>query len=294
MTRPEMPRRIAAPDFCAAPLPERTPILDPILSAKSLALLYGPRGLGKTFLALGIAWAAASGGSFLGWRAHRPHRVVYVDGEMAAVDMQQRLRLFGPPPDTLDFMLADLHSGALPDLARPEGQYSLMEAWGHPELVVLDNLSSLAGFRSGDPEGWSGLQRFLILQRRFGRAMLLVHHANKKGLQRGSNRREDVLDLVMALRRPDDYAARDGARFEIHFDKARGLFGPAVAPIEARLDASSGAARWRFGPARGDTVGRAARLLTDGTSVARMAEQLGVSRAEGYRLRDRAKEKGLL
>jgi putative DNA primase/helicase len=219
--------------------------------------------------------------------------VLYVDGEMAAVDMKRRLALFGPAPPTLDFMLADLHPGALPDLARFDGQYSLMEAWGRPELVVLDNLSSLAGFQ-GDPDGWSSLQRFLILQRRLGRAMLLVHHANKKGLQRGTNRREDVLDLVMAMRRPDDYAARDGARFEIHFDKARGLFGPAVDPIEARMATDAGAARWSFGPASKRSVDRAAALLADGTSVGRMARQLGISRSEGYRLRDRAREKGLL
>ena len=299
MVKADMPRRIAAPDLAAAPLPERASILDPILSAKSLALVYGPRGLGKTFLALGIAWAAASGGSFLGWRAGRPHRVVYVDGEMAAVDMKRRLALFGEPPPSLDFMLADLHPGALPDLARFDGQHSLMEAWGRPDLVVLDNLSSLAGFQGGDPDSWNSLQRFLILQRRFGRAMLLVHHANKKGFQRGTNRREDVLDLVMAMRRPDDYAARDGARFEIHFDKARGLFGPAVDPFEARMEADpTGAARWSFGPTRQsvreNAVDRAAELLAEGTSIARMAERLGVSRAGGYRLRDRAREKGLL
>jgi RecA-family ATPase len=290
-----MPRRIAAPDLCAAALPERATILDPILSAKSLALLYGPRGMGKTFLALGIAWAAASGGSFLGWRASRRHRVVYVDGEMAAVDMKRRLQLFGPPPPTLDLMLADLHPGALPDLARPDGQYSLMEAWGLPDLVVLDNLSSLAAFQ-GDPDSWSSLQRFLILQRRLGRAMLLVHHANKKGFQRGTGRREDVLDLVMAMRRPDDYAAPDGARFEIHFEKARGLYGTAVEPIEARIEANAAgaAARWSFGPARKRAIDRAVALLAAGTSIACMAEQLGVSRAEGYRLRDRAREKGLI
>ena len=256
MPYPEMPRRVAATDLYAADLPERASILDPILSAKSLALLYGPRGLGKTFVALGIAWAAASGASFLGWRAARPHRVVYVDGEMAAVDMKRRLRLFGPAPPTLDFMLADLHPGALPDLALSDGQQRLMEAWGHPELVVLDNLSSLAGFHGADPDAWSSLQRFLILQRRLGRAMLLVHHTNKKGFQRGTNRREDVLDLVMAMRRPDDYAARDGARFEIHFDKARGLHGHAVDPIEGAWgmedgrDGRRGIARWSWKPAR--------------------------------------------
>ena len=295
MTRPEMPRRVAATELFAADLPERATILDPILSAKSLALLYGPRGLGKTFVALGIAWATASGGSFLGWHARRPHRVVYVDGEMAAVDMKRRLRLFGPAPPTLDFMLADMHPGALPDLGHLEGQRRLMEAWGHPDLVVLDNLSSLAGFESGNPDCWNDLQRFLILQRRLGRAMLLVHHANKRGLQRGTNRREDVLDLVMALRRPADWQPSDGARFEIHFDKARGLFGPAVEPIEARLATDAqGLARWSCAPALENAVDRAAALINDGMSPPRMARHLGVSRTEGYRLRDRARQKGLL
>jgi AAA domain len=72
-----------ATELMVADLPERQLLLDPILTSNTLALLYGPRGLGKTFVALGIAWAAASGASFLGWQAKRPHRVLYIDGEMA-------------------------------------------------------------------------------------------------------------------------------------------------------------------------------------------------------------------
>src|SRR4051812_33209892 len=134
---------VPATELTAADLPERETILDPILSAKSLALLYGPRGLGKTFMALGIAWAAAAGGSFLGWQARRPHRVLYIDGEMAAADMKQRLRLLGPAPPTLQFLMADTQGTALPDFGYLEGQIQLMKVWGMPELVVLDNLSSL-------------------------------------------------------------------------------------------------------------------------------------------------------
>jgi KaiC/GvpD/RAD55 family RecA-like ATPase len=295
MTRDAFPPRIPATELMVADLPERKAILDPILATKSLALLYGPRGLGKTFVAMGIAWAAASGTTFLDWRAHRPHRVVYVDGEMAAVDMKARLRLFGAVPSTLDFILADMHAASPPDIGRLEGQRRLMEAWGQPDLVVLDNLSSLAGFEAGDPDRWSELQRFLMLQRRFGRAMLLVHHANKKGLQRGTNRREDVLDVVMAMRRPADYAPRQGARFEIHFDKARGLHGNAVDPIEARLETdASGVAHWSWHPAQEALLQRAAALLNDGLNASRMAVQLGISRGHGYRLRDRALERGLL
>ena len=294
MTDATFPPRLPAADLMVANLPEREPILDPILAAKSLVLLYGPRGLGKTFVALGIAWAAASGGSFLNWRAHRPHRVVYVDGEMAAVDMKKRLALFGSAPATLDFMLSDMQTAGPPDIGTRQGQLRLMEAWGHPELVVLDNLSSLAGF-TGDPDRWQELQYFLTLQRRVGRAVLMVHHANKKGLQRGTNRREDVLDIVMSLRRPLDYAPREGARFEIHFDKARGLHGDAVEPTEAQLETDMlGVARWQCRPVQERLVSRVAALLNEGLSTPKMAERLGIARSYAYRLRDRAREKGLL
>ena len=131
-----------------AALPERQPLLAPILASNSLALLYGPRGLGKTFVALGIAWAAAAGGSFLGWQASRPHKVLYIDGEMAAVDIRDRLRLLGSAPPTLDFLIADLGNQSLPDLGYYEGQGRLQRPWGNPDLVVLDNLSNSASPKS--------------------------------------------------------------------------------------------------------------------------------------------------
>jgi KaiC/GvpD/RAD55 family RecA-like ATPase len=286
----EMSRRLSAAELMATDLPSRETILDPILAAKSLVLLYGPRGLGKTFIALGIAWAAASGGTFLNWRAPRPRRVLYVDGEMAAVDMKERLQLFGPPPPTLDFMLADMSTGPSPDLATVEGQVRLMESWGHPDLVVLDNLSSLAGFKTNDPDRWNDLQRFLMLQRRFGRAMLLIHHANKKGLQRGTNRREDVLDVVMSLRRPADYEPHQGARLEIHFEKARGLHGGAVVPIEARLEPAG----WTWRKCETSDLDRTVSLLDDGLLPPAVARRLGFSVAKAYRLRDLARQRGLL
>ena len=292
----ELQRPMPATELMVADLPERQPILDPILSTKSLALLYGPRGLGKTFVALGIGWAAASGGSFLGWRAPRPHRVLYIDGEMAAVDMKARLRLLGSAPPTLDFVLADLNPNGLPDLGRWDGQRVLWEHWGAaPELLVLDNLASLVGFRRNDPDCWSEVQRWLMALRRLGVAVLVVHHANKKGFQRGTNRREDVLDRVMALRRPADHEPRDGARLEIHFDKARGLHGEAVDPIDARLVTDSlGVARWEWRPAYAADIDRAAALLRIGLNPNQIAKELGISKTKSYRLRQRVVERGLV
>jgi putative DNA primase/helicase len=287
--------RLNAPALLAAELPERVAILKPILATKSLALLYGPRGLGKTFVALGIACAAAAGESFLGWKSPRPHRVLYLDGEMAAADIRARLAAFGPPPPTLDFMLADLNPGPLLDLADPRSQSRLVETWGDPELVVLDNLASLAGLTTGDPDRWSELQRFLIELRRLGVAVLMVHHANKKGLQRGSSRREDMLDMVMAMRRPENWQPGDGTRFEIHFEKTRSLHGAAIQPIEARLEERAGRFHWQWAMAEDDPrLPRLVALRERGSSVTRIGEQLGLSRSRTYALLDRARRLGRL
>lgn len=283
---------LSAAELMDTPLPPRVDVLSPLLARNTGALVYGPGGVGKSFFALGIAWAAATGGSFLGWQAPRPHRVLYVDGEMGAADMRERLALFGPPPATLDVFLPDLGKGPLLDLTRPESQLRMVEGWGRPELVVLDSLSSLAGLRSGDAERWDGLQRFLLRQRKYGRAMLLVHHANKHGRQRGSTRREDALDLVIALRRPRDWRPADGARFEIHFEKARRLKGDAAEPVLAQLGTEHGKACWRWSSGAG-RLDRAVALLKQGATVKAVGAALGVSLATAYRLRDAARQRGL-
>ena len=76
---------ISAATLMERDLPQTGEILGSVLASDSSALVYGPAGVGKSFFALGLAWAAASGGSFLGWRAPKPHRVHFVDGELGAV-----------------------------------------------------------------------------------------------------------------------------------------------------------------------------------------------------------------
>jgi hypothetical protein len=79
----------------------------------------------------------------------------------------------------------------------------------------------------------------LLRLRRQGIAVLLVHHAGVNGRQRGTSRREDALDTVIALRHPEDYIPIQGARFEVHFEKLRGMAGEAAAPFEAAIDLES-------------------------------------------------------
>jgi hypothetical protein len=57
----------------------------------------------------------------------------------------------------------------------------------------------------------------------------------RMGRQRGTSRREDALDTVIALRRPDDYSPEDGARFEVHFEKLRNR-GAGTIPFEVSIE----------------------------------------------------------
>ena len=108
--------------------PPRKLMLSPWLPDKGLAMLDAPRGVGKTWVALAVAHAVASGGEFLWWRAPRPRRVLYIDGEMPAVALQERyaavVRASGidAPRENFRLLAADIQSDGLPDLADPEAQ----------------------------------------------------------------------------------------------------------------------------------------------------------------------------
>src|SRR5215468_5734601 len=67
------------------------------------------------------------------------------------------------------------------------------------------------------------------------------YHAGTNGRQRGTSRREDALDTVIALRRPEDYSPEQGARFEVHFEKLRNrVDGNGAVAFEARIETADG------------------------------------------------------
>jgi putative DNA primase/helicase len=284
---------LTAAQLVAADLPPRAALLPPWLASDTAALVYGPPGIGKSFLALGVAWAVASGGSFLGWRSPRPRRVLYVDGELGAAELRDRLALFGSPTDHLSILAHDRPGGARLDLGEEDGIVRLMTAWNDPQLVVLDTLSALAGL-DRDPERRDGLRCFLLHLKQNHRAVLMVDHANKRGALNGTARRPSAADLVMALRPPAD--PRPGgvcgnARFEIHFEKTRQR--APLMPVLAELQTVDGAGAWRW-DAVGGRVERLAGLVGRGLSRRDVCEALGIERSRFFSLKAEARARGLL
>ena len=279
-------------EFLSREIEPRKMLLAPILPTQGLLMLHSWRGVGKTHIAIGIAYAAACGGSFLRWKASGPARVLYLDGEMPASVMQERIAaaasLTEPStPDHLRIITPDVQPHGMPNLGSEEGR-AAVEEWiaDGCDLLVIDNISTLCRLgKENESESWEPMQTWLLDLRRRGISVLLVHHAGKGGAQRGTSRREDILDTVISLRRPDDYDPTEGARFEVHLEKSRGIFGEEAAPFEARLEMRDGSALWTMRGIEDVKLARAHVLFAEGTSVRDVADELGISKSAAGRLK---------
>jgi KaiC/GvpD/RAD55 family RecA-like ATPase len=290
-------RIVTAAQLLTRTFPPRELVLAPWLPAKGLAMIYGPRGIGKTLLTLGIAYAIASGGTFLGWRAPKARRVLVIDGEMPAQVLQERLAAvierseIEAPPDALRLLALDLQESDL-DLSREDDQARLDSVVGDAEVLLVDNISTLARTgRENEAESWLPVQQWALWQRRAGRSVVFIHHAGKTGAQRGTSRREDVLDTVIALRRPDDYDPAQGARFQLHYEKSRGFHGNDAKPLEAAL----GPGGWTTRDLADADMARVVALSREGLSVRDIAETLGPgwSKSRVQRMLTNARAAGL-
>ena len=227
-------------------IPERQMMLDPIIPEKGLIMLYATRGVGKTHLAVGVSLAVAAGTNYLKWTAARARKVLHIDGEMPASELRQRFKQcmdgmdVKPEPGMLQVLSSDLIDTGIGNFASAKVQAELEPLLEGVGLLVLDNLSSLTTvIRDNDAESWNPIQEWLLRLRRRGVSVLIVHHAGKGGQQRGTSHREDVLDTSISLRRPSDYLPTEGARFEVHFEKSRGIHGESVRPFEVKLRSST-------------------------------------------------------
>jgi putative DNA primase/helicase len=288
-------------DLIGMEIPTREMLLDPILPAKGLMMIHARRGGSKTFIALAMGLAVASGTSILRWSAPKARRVLYIDGEMTLVDLQKRVAALKAGigviigNDHFRILAAD-HSD-IPNLATDAGQRALDPLLDGIDFLIIDNLSTLC-WSGGDNDGgsWTAMQDWLLRLRRRSIAVLLVHHSGKGGQQRGTSRREDVLDTVIGLRRPENYQPSEGARFEVHVEKSRAFVGDAGKPFEASLVSTPDGhgLMWSTRDLSPTHLDEAAALFRNGVTVRAVAAQLGIDKSSAGRLRQRAQADGLL
>jgi len=291
-------RAVKLGEFLRMDIKPREMLLEPILPVQGLAMIHAKRGVGKTHLALGIAVAVAGGKAFLRWKAPKPRKVLFVDGELPASVLQvwsaEAAASLGADEveDNLTLITPDFQEFGIPDLATLEGQAVLREHVEPTDLVILDNLSALVRAGSeNEAESWLPLQAWALDLRRRGKSVLFVHHSGRSGSPRGTSKREDLLDTVIELRHPSNYRADEGLRAELHFGKNRHFHGKDAEPFELELRADArNVPEWVTRDLEASGYAKAAVLFAEGCDLQAVREELGVSRAQAFRYQKQYRE----
>lgn len=207
----------------------RVVLIDDWCRANDLGFIFAARGLGKTWLAMHLAHGMATRHDVGPWKIHGESRVLYVDGEMAAVDIKFRDHALGEPTENLVYINHELlfeRTGAIMNLADYSFQEGLLAYCIEERFTVLflDNLSTLAsGIDENKSIDWEIIQPWLLRLRRAGITVIFVHHAGRNNQMRGVSKREDPASWIIRLDPvSEEEEARPGAHFISRFTKWRG------------------------------------------------------------------------
>lgn len=289
-------------DFIAEKLPPPEHMLGWV-TTRSLNLIYALQGVGKTHVALNVAYAIASGNDFFGWKATKPYKVIYVDGEMTSYSIQKRLTgiALAQPREAergyFRLITSDKQSYGVPNLSTPEGRKIYAALLEDADFMIFDNLSCLSysDMDDNDVRSFQEIANWGTAQRNKGRAILFIHHAGKNGSQRGTSKKQDNMDTIIQLKRPPSYSPEEGAKFEVHFEKGREFEGVSLAPFCAQLTKDgNGLYKWDTSLLKDNVLEMAVQLMQEKIPQSDIMKELGISRSTLARTLRRAREEGKL
>lgn len=278
---------ISAAKFVHLEVPRRKNHWGRLIQSNQTGMLFGPRGRGKTWVALSIAISISTGVPFLGRKPRRARRVIYLDGEMDLFTLRQRVvALCGSfqvePPANLKFFTPEAFTDLLPSINTLEGQRTIDQMIGTDwDVIFIDNYSAWSGDGRETAEAWAPMMRWMLGHKRAGRTVIVIHHTGKTGKQRGSSSHEDALDWSVALKPADDAAVDGALRFNLVWEKSRHLAATEVQPIAATMrHGKEGELTWHHQPGmhRDPRINKARAMKAKGMSQVAIAQELEVDR----------------
>lgn len=188
-------------DWFGKPVPQREWFLEGLIPSRTVTILSGDGGVGKSLLALQIAAAAAMGVDTLGL-SPKPGRVLYLGAEDDIDEFQRRLadivvlhgRTLADLTDMLLVPMADRDALlAIPDgsgVIQPTANWNALKsriAKHEPAFIVLDTSADLYGgdeIKRSQVRGFVGMLRALALET--NAAVLLLSHPSVAGITTGT------------------------------------------------------------------------------------------------------------
>ncbi len=189
---------------------ERKYLLEPIISHPTLTMIYSYPGVGKTFFALLLGICISHAQDIYNWKVKSPKCVFYLDGEMNAKDMKERVfKLL----NGLGLTSSELNTkGKFCLYGYPDRQAPIdlgQELWrekitqdhllGKVDVFIIDNLSSLVQLDENDNDAWKPFNAWCKFLRKQGISVIILHHSNKTSSLRGASNKIDALDNMIKL-----------------------------------------------------------------------------------------------
>lgn len=278
---------IPANELVKLSIPTRKKHWGPFIQSNQTGMIYGERGGGKTWEAMGLAISIATCTEFLGNKPKNARRVIYLDGEMDLVTFQKRIHqicesLGVEPPASLKVFTPESFTDLLPSINTPEGQKLIDKMIGTDwDVLFVDNYSAWSSDGRETAEAWAPFMRWMLGHKRAGRTVIVIHHSGKAGKQRGSSKHEDALDWSINLL-PDKQGLKDGAlRFSLVWEKARHLASDQITPIAVTMQrGQDGTLVWnhQHGTHKDPKMVKAEKLKAEGASNTEIAQKLDVDR----------------
>jgi len=190
-------------------------LVQSIIPKRSFVALYAPPASWKSFIALDLAEAIATGRDWMGYKIPKKGAVLFISGEghggMGARVKACKIQNQSPDGANLYIIRAQLNLRSSPEdfIELLNAINDLIAEIGEPlEIIILDTLMRMAGgeFNESSSEDMGGfITQTGKLQELFECALMVIHHTGKditKGL-RGHSSLLGGCDTVLEIQRQD-------------------------------------------------------------------------------------------
>lgn len=177
-------------------------IVSNLIPEASVSVFYGEPGIGKTWAMLSLAVHVAEGKNWLGFEIKNPENVLIIDEESGEKRLKYRLQLTlkGEKGNAKTPIFANCLSSIQLDVKSDMRilQKTIEEVGA--KLLIIDSLSTCM---SGDENDKKDVQPVFNHLRKLANltncAIVVIHHANKKGGYRGSSAIGGAVDLMVKV-----------------------------------------------------------------------------------------------
>ena len=227
-------------ELIASPIAEVNYLITPLLQPGGVLLLSGDEKCFKSYLALNIGYAAATGALVLfKYQVARPLSVLYIEAELGVALLKERATPINFDPESGGKNFKMISRDLRIQLDTEEGKLLLNKALDEakPDILILD---PIVEFHQQDENLAIELKKMLLpIRNRMvstGMGLILIHHNNKMGKPRGSKYLEGLAQCIMKVCKNDlnsdqiidiDFTLRSAAKpkpMRLKFNEASSSF----------------------------------------------------------------------